>query len=118
MPYYGGLGAVTLTASIIKIIRCQGRRLQMSVKLRYSKAHKDYIVDELCQCGHLRRDHGSKSRRVGESLCRLPQHGNCCSGQCACPRFTWARFVTATEFAERFASLRSGHSGVLVKRCG
>ena len=72
------------------------------MKVFYSHQCGDYVVDAMCECGHLKREHGSMSTRVGQGkkgrILRRPNEGSCCKGKCPCPRFTWDRWVTATEF--------------------
>jgi hypothetical protein len=71
----------------------------------FSRAQGDFVVDELCTCGHLKRDHGSKLKPVcrGSKLkFRLPHDGNCCAGTCPCPHFTFARHIGVEEFLKRF----------------
>jgi hypothetical protein len=67
----------------------------------YSRAHEDYVVDERCRCGHLLSDHGSRTTKMDNGqMLRINHHGNCCNGNCRCPQFTWAGFVTAEEMAD------------------
>jgi hypothetical protein len=65
----------------------------------YSREHGDWIVEEMCECGHLKREHGSNLLPLGNGRkLRVPNGGNCCANSCDCPRFTWDRFVTISEF--------------------
>jgi hypothetical protein len=67
-------------------------------KVFYSRELGDYVVDERCECGHPKREHGSVLKKLPENkLLRVPNDGSCCSGQCACTHFRWAGWVTATE---------------------
>lgn len=70
----------------------------MSHKIFYSKMLKDFVVDSMCVCGHLQRNHGSKTIRVNRvTMVREANDGSCCCGDCPCGQFTWERFVTVTE---------------------
>lgn len=70
----------------------------------YSRERGDYVVDAVCECGHLKREHGSKLRPLGRGRSlRLPNDGNCCAHQCDCERFTWAGWATAEEVESRLA---------------
>ena len=42
------------------------------------------IIDEICQCGHLRSAHADR-HQTG--------HGACSFGMCDCSQFTWKDFV-------------------------
>ena len=55
---------------------------------------------ELCKCGHLITEHGSRTTKVGDKLLREPHHGGCCAGSCQCKRFTFHRFVSIEEAAD------------------
>lgn len=65
----------------------------------YSERLGDFVVDEMCECGHLKSDHGSLNVRLDESIVREPNDGSCCAGSCHCEKFTFARFVTLEEVA-------------------
>ena len=67
-------------------------------KVFFSNELNDYVVDALCACGHLERDHGSQLKPAGHKKVRLPHDGSCCVGRCPCPKFRWVRWVTATGF--------------------
>jgi hypothetical protein len=56
---------------------------------------------ELCKCGHLIGEHGSRTTKVGDKLLRESHHGGCCAGSCQCPRFTFHRFVGIDEAADQ-----------------
>lgn len=67
----------------------------------------EVVVDSMCKCGHLESEHGSKSTRLPDgALLREEGHGNCCKGKCACARFTWERFVTLDERADKIIADR------------
>jgi hypothetical protein len=67
----------------------------------YSRQLGDVVVDEMCVCGHLKRDHGSVLKKIdSEKSLRLPHEGNCCDGECECPHFVWDRWVTASEMEQ------------------
>lgn len=72
----------------------------------YSHALGDHVVDGVCECGHLEREHGSKLESASDGFSRrLPHAGSCCAGKenrCACKKFRWVRWMTATEFTGRF----------------
>jgi hypothetical protein len=75
----------------------------------YDPATNDFVFDEVCQCGHLKSEHGSmlvKLQQSGGSSLRLPDDGNCCKGQCNCAKFVWIRFVFTDEFADIVKSRR------------
>jgi len=66
----------------------------------YSEQLGDYVVDELCKCGHLKSEHGSKLTKINEkATLREPHNGSCCTGGCACAQFAFARYVTVEEAA-------------------
>jgi hypothetical protein len=61
----------------------------------------DLVVEEMCECGHLKREHGSTLTKLSSSISvRNPHGGNCCARHCKCARFIWSRWVTATEMEE------------------
>lgn len=71
----------------------------MATKVFFSRELGDFVVDERCVCGHMKRDHGSKLIHISaERMVRLPNDGNCCKGKCDCVKFRWAGWVTASEF--------------------
>jgi hypothetical protein len=72
----------------------------MCGKVFFSQSLNDFVVDAVCECGHLERDHGSQVKDFGTKKIRVHDGGNCCVGICACSHFRWARWITATEFAE------------------
>lgn len=73
----------------------------MAVKAFFSHVLNDFVVDAACECGHLERDHGSQLIPLfEEKKIRIHDGGNCCVGSCNCSHFRWARWVTASEFAE------------------
>lgn len=75
----------------------------MNRNIRYSNLRGDYVVDSLCTCGHLERDHGSKTvPLVGSKKLRDAHSGSCCCSDCGCRQFTYARDVTLEEFRANF----------------
>jgi len=79
------------------------------LKVFYSRQLNDFVVNEMCQCGHLKSDHGSLARKIYQTIVRQPNDGNCCSSNCNCDcnQFTFARFVTADEIADIAISRRT-----------
>lgn len=70
-------------------------------RLFFSRVLGDYVVDEMCECGHLKSEHGSRTTRIGGSrMLRQANDGSCCKGRCECKQFTFARFVGLEEKAE------------------
>lgn len=65
----------------------------------YSKTLRDFVVAEMCECGHLMQQHGSMLVEHGEATVRLPNDGSCCQGYCTCSHYRWQRWVTADEYA-------------------
>ena len=64
----------------------------------YSIQLNDFVVDAICECGHLKTDHGSKLLKIANNKSvRFNNDGNCCDGQCCCEKFTWQRWATAKE---------------------
>jgi len=53
------------------------------------KQQTEQIVDEMCECGHLRSEHLPYRPAVAAG------HGRCT--ECDCGKFTWACFVLAVE---------------------
>jgi len=74
--------------------------------LFFSRQHNDYVVDEMCACGHLKSEHGSLLHKLKNKMLREHSDGNCCAGHCECTQFTFARFVTAKEAAKLTISKR------------
>jgi hypothetical protein len=71
----------------------------------FSKALNDFVVDGVCKCGHLERDHGSQMKKLAKGKdIRVSDGGSCCVGSCSCHHFTWVKWITATEFAETLPS--------------
>ena len=64
----------------------------------YSKQIQNFVSDEMCECGHLKSEHGSLTHRTKDKMIRESSDGNCCS--CACKKFTFHRFVSIDEAAE------------------
>lgn len=72
----------------------------------YCFATEDFVMDEMCCCGHLKSEHGSvlvKMRKSKVSL-RIPADGGCCEGMCGCKKFRWERFVYTDEYAQIITS--------------
>jgi hypothetical protein len=53
-----------------------------------------WVVDEVCQCGHARKDHGSKLIRCDARQVRQSNEGSC-TRDCDCKAFTWASWAYA-----------------------
>lgn len=68
-------------------------------KLFFSRQLNDFVVDEMCSCGHLKSHHGSLLHKLKNAMLREPNDGSCCTGHCGCSQFTFERFVTAEEAA-------------------
>jgi hypothetical protein len=68
----------------------------------------DFVFDEMCECGHLRSEHGSLTLPIKHSnkRVRVHDHGSCCASGCACTRFTWTRFIFTDEYAEKVMNKR------------
>lgn len=77
------------------------------MKAFFSKHLGDFVVDEMCRCGHFKSKHGSLCSKVQGSLIRHSGEGNCCSGSCECLQFTFVRFVTVTEAALKIKKRRA-----------
>jgi len=75
-------------------------------KLFFSRQLNDYVVDEMCSCGHLKRHHGSLLHKFKSLMVREHSDGNCCSGHCGCPQFTFERYVGIKEAAQLLADSR------------
>lgn len=69
----------------------------MKRSIFYSERLGDFVVDEMCQCGHLKSEHGSLLHKIKDTLVREANDGSCCSGKCGCRRFTFTRHVTVEE---------------------
>ena len=73
----------------------------MKRSIYYSERHGDYVSDEMCECGHLKSEHGSKLMPLnGSTTIRESNEGSCCNGVCACGQFSFARFVLLEEAAQ------------------
>lgn len=71
------------------------------MKIFFSNALNDYVTDEICTCGHLKSEHGSKLTKISSKKTLRDSHdGNCCCGQCRCSGFKFKRYLTITESAE------------------
>jgi hypothetical protein len=66
----------------------------------YSNQLGGVVVDEMCKCGHLKSEHGSRTMSLEDQILRESNEGSCCSGSCSCSSFSWARFVTKEEVAK------------------
>lgn len=70
-------------------------------KMLFSKALDDFIVGSVCECAHLKSDHGSKSTSESDGVIfREEEGGSCCKKGCSCSKFTWYRFITLKETLE------------------
>lgn len=63
----------------------------------FSKPLNDWIVDEVCKCGHSKKEHGSLVKKVSNGMLRLAEEGNCCSGHCECLQYTFENYITAEQ---------------------
>lgn len=64
------------------------------------------VVDEKCECGHSKSEHGSQSRAKNGEFLRLPHEGSCCGDLCACSQYTWAGWITEEEATETILARR------------
>ena len=56
------------------------------------------LTDEMCVCGHLKSDHGSKVVRIdNNAILRIPNVGSCCCENCCCARFCWKSWCKLSE---------------------
>lgn len=79
----------------------------------FDHVQNDYVMDEMCQCGHLKSDHGSLTVKLRQSQgrsYRLPDDGSCCAPGCGCKKFRWARFVFTDEYAKIIKDRRTATS--------
>jgi hypothetical protein len=65
--------------------------------LFYSRSRGDFVVDEMCRCGHLKSKHGSLIHKTKNAMIRDPSDGSCCSDHCECGQFTFVEFVTISD---------------------
>lgn len=75
----------------------------------FDHAANDYVMDEMCQCGHLKSDHGSllvSLRHSQGRKLRLRDDGSCCKQDCHCTKFRWIRFVYTDEYTQIIAARR------------
>jgi len=79
------------------------------LKVFYSRQLDDFVVNEMCQCGHFKSEHGSLVKKIRQTLLRQPSEGNCCSSHCDCDckQFTFARYVTADEISDIIINQRT-----------
>ncbi len=76
----------------------------------YVSQSDDFVMDEMCACGHLKSEHGSRTVKLkasGDRSLRIPNDGSCCNGDCRCPRYRWVRFVYMNEYTDIIRSRRS-----------
>lgn len=78
----------------------------MKSSIFYSDQLGDYAVDELCKCGHLKSEHGSKVTNLKSKIFRESHGGSCCCGSCNCKKFQFSRYVGVKEAAEIIISKR------------
>lgn len=65
----------------------------------------DYVIDSVCQCGHLERDHGSINHKLKDNiLTRIDDGGTCCVENCKCLHFCWKKWLTLEGFIDNFNS--------------
>lgn len=76
-------------------------------KMFFSRQLNDYVVDEMCTCGHLKSLHGSLLHKVKNVMIREPSDGNCCSGRCGCTQYTFQRFVAIEEATQLLINKRA-----------
>jgi hypothetical protein len=76
----------------------------MSLKIFYSHSLGDFVVDAVCDCGHLERDHGSFLSGKKSNKTRVHDGGSCCVNKCECMKFTWSRWMTISEFLKNFST--------------
>jgi hypothetical protein len=69
------------------------------MKAFFSHQINDYVVDEMCVCGHLKSHHGSLLHKLKAVMVRDPSDGSCCSGHCDCTQYAFLRFVAVDEAA-------------------
>lgn len=82
------------------VAEMQPKVKSMCNRVFFSRRLDDFVLDAVCECGHLERDHGSHLKNIGRRKIRLHDGGNCCVESCGCHHFRWARWLTATEFAQ------------------
>lgn len=75
----------------------------MFTALFYSKILNDFVVDSLCECGHLESQHGSFLQDIGEEKkIRVNSGGSCCFDKCFCEKFIWMRWVCLEEYLQKY----------------
>lgn len=91
------------------LVSASGERPMKTTKpLFFSRQLGDYVTDAMCECGHLQSEHGSLVMRVGlRNLIRSGHDGDCCEGACDCSKFTWVRWVTIEEAADKFVAKKA-----------
>lgn len=67
----------------------------MPFKPFYLRSQDKFALGEICVCGHLKEDHGSRTKIV-----RQPHKGSCCCSGCQCKVFTFAHYATEDDFGE------------------
>lgn len=76
----------------------------------FSRTLNAFVLDEMCVCGHLKSEHGSKIVRSRGAIIRLHDDGSCCKSGCSCKQFTWLRDVTDDEMAAIIIARRPSRS--------
>ncbi len=77
----------------------------------FSRQLQSFVVDEMCECGHSKSEHGSKLRKLpGNRFIRLVEEGNCCNMICSCSQFTWKGWVIADKAANLIIKKRDKKS--------
>lgn len=77
-------------------------KTKSGIKPYYSRRIQDWVVDEMCTCGHMRSDHGSLLKKLPNGkMLRLSAEGNCCGGHCECLQYTFARHVGVEEYRSK-----------------
>lgn len=65
----------------------------MPFKPFYLRSKDKFALGEICVCGHLKEDHGSRTILVRQS-----HEGSCCCTGCECKNFTFSRYATEDDF--------------------
>lgn len=99
MMFWFFLGCCLYDSHLVAEMQPKGTKT-MCNRIFFSRRLDDFVLDAVCECGHLERDHGSHSKNIGRKKLRLHDGGNCCVESCGCHHFRWARWLTATEFAQ------------------
>jgi hypothetical protein len=81
----------------------------------YSKARKDFVVDALCECGHLHTEHDSIFFHVDEhTIVREYMEGKCCCEDCSCQRFRWSNWVLSKDAPQPSLLRRRDNHGQVI----